>query len=131
VLIIGLDVGMLRQLELEDMDAAAVIHRAAFDRALPALAGRHTPEEDRWFFRARVFPACRIWGCFDDAGMAGFIAFREDWIDQLYVCRRRKGVDGAPSFCMWRSVRLPGSIFGRSSAMPPRGVIMRHEVLCS
>ena len=28
------------------MDAAAAVHRAAFDQALPWLAGLHTPEED-------------------------------------------------------------------------------------
>jgi GNAT superfamily N-acetyltransferase len=75
----------LRRLELHDMDAAARIHRAAFDQALPALAGLHTPEADRWFFRERVFPGCLLWGAFDDAGMTGIVAFREGWIDQLYV----------------------------------------------
>ena len=37
---------------LADMDAAAVVRRAAFDQALPWLAGLHTPEEDRQFFRS-------------------------------------------------------------------------------
>jgi hypothetical protein len=76
---------MLRRLELPDMDAAARVHRIAFDRALPTLAGLHTSDEDRWFFRERVFPACALWGAFDGAGMTGMIAFRNDWIDQLYV----------------------------------------------
>jgi hypothetical protein len=51
----------VRRLELDDMDAAAQIHRAAFDHALPALVGLHAPEEDRWFFRERVFPTCALW----------------------------------------------------------------------
>src|SRR5882757_4208589 len=76
---------MLRQLTLSDMDAAARVHRAAFDDALPWLAGLHTPAEDRWFFRERVFKSCQVWGAFNHAEMIGFIAFREDWIDQLYV----------------------------------------------
>ena len=76
---------MLRQLELDDMDQAAVVHRAAFDHALPTLAGLHTPEEDRWFFRERMFRACELWGSFDDRQLVGMIAFREGWIDQLYV----------------------------------------------
>ena len=76
---------MLRQLKLADMDAAARVHRIAFDRAIPALAGLHTPEEDRRFFRERVFETCEMWGAFDGAAMTGMIAFREDWIDQLYV----------------------------------------------
>ena len=76
---------MLRPLQLADMDAAARLHRAAFDRALPWLAGLHTPQEDRWFFRERLFKTCELWGAFDDAALTGLIAFREDWIDQLYV----------------------------------------------
>ncbi len=82
---------MLRRLQLSDMDAAARIHRVAFDRALPALAGLHTPEEDRWFFRERVFAECELWGAFADAGMTGMIAFRKDWIDQLYVLPEEQG----------------------------------------
>jgi ribosomal protein S18 acetylase RimI-like enzyme len=75
----------LRKLQLADMDAAAPIHRAAFDRALPWLAGLHTPAEDRRFFREHVFKSCEIWGAFDATALIGMIAFREGWIDQLYV----------------------------------------------
>jgi putative acetyltransferase len=76
---------MLRRLAIEDMDAAAVVHRTSFDQALPPLAGLHTPAEDRWFFRERMFPTCQLWGSFSDRELVGFIAFREDWIDQLYI----------------------------------------------
>jgi len=44
----------LRRLELAEMDAAARIHRAAFDQALPWRMGLHIPDEDRWFFRESV-----------------------------------------------------------------------------
>jgi GNAT superfamily N-acetyltransferase len=85
---------MLRRLELADMDAAALVHRTALDDAMPSLAGRHTPEEDRRFFREHIFKTCEIWGAFDAAAMAGMIAFRRDWIDQLYVLpeARRRGL---------------------------------------
>jgi GNAT superfamily N-acetyltransferase len=82
---------MLRQLELAEMDAAARVLRAAFDHALPTLAGLHTPEEDRWFLRERVYAACKVWGAFDDTVMIGIVAFREDWIDQLYVLPQAQG----------------------------------------
>jgi GNAT superfamily N-acetyltransferase len=82
---------MLRQLELADMDAAARVHRTAFDHALPTLAGLHTPEEDRWFFRERVFKTCEVWGAFDGDTMTGVLAFREGWIDQLYVLPEAQG----------------------------------------
>ncbi len=81
----------LRRLELAEMDAAARIHRAAFDQALPWLMGLHTPDEDRWFFRESVFRACEVWGAFDDAAMSGMIAFREGWIEQLYVLPAAQG----------------------------------------
>jgi GNAT superfamily N-acetyltransferase len=82
---------MLRQLELADMNAAARVHRAAFDHALPWLKGLHTPDEDRWFYRERVFKACRVWGAIERDALSGIIAFREDWIDQLYVSPHAQG----------------------------------------
>jgi putative acetyltransferase len=82
---------MLRRLELEDMDRAAAVHRASFDHALPTLAGIHTPEEDRWFFRERVFAICQLWGHLDNQELVGIIAFREGWIDQLYVLPSLQG----------------------------------------
>ena len=83
----------LRRLSLDDMDQAATIHRKAFDERLPWLSGLHTPEEDRIFFRERVFANCEVWGAIDD-GVIGFIAFRNGWIDQLYVLphRQKSGV---------------------------------------
>ena len=82
---------MLRRLNLADMDEAATVHRRSFDHALPTLAALHTPEEDRWFFRERMFTACQLWGYFDDNELVGIIAFREGWIDQLYVLPSSQG----------------------------------------
>jgi putative acetyltransferase len=76
---------MLRQLVIEETDQAAAVLRASFDQALPTLAGLHTPDEDRWFLRERVFAECQIWGYFSDQELVGIIAFREGWIDQLYI----------------------------------------------
>ncbi|MET4800512.1 GNAT family N-acetyltransferase [Bradyrhizobium sp. LB11.1] len=76
---------MLRSLALTDMGAAAQVHRAAFDHTMPWLTGLHTPDEDHWFYRERVFPTCRVWGRFDGDELSGIIAFRDGWIEQLYV----------------------------------------------
>ena len=81
----------IRQLELTDMDAAAGVHRAAFDHALPWLTGLHTPDEDRWFYRERVFTGCQVHGAFEGGALTGIIAFRSDWIDQLYVLPEVQG----------------------------------------
>ena len=85
---------MLRKLDLEDMDAAAMMRRTAFEHALPWLAGLHTPEEDRQFFRTRLFGTCEVWGAADGAELVGIIAFREGWVDQLYVLptAQRRGI---------------------------------------
>ncbi|XSC46564.1 GNAT family N-acetyltransferase [Bradyrhizobium sp. RDT10] len=76
---------MMRRLLLSDMEAAARVHRISFDHALPWLTGLHTPEEDRWFYRKRLFATCTVWGAFDGDVMSGVIAFHDDWIEQLYV----------------------------------------------
>ena len=81
----------IRQLELADMDAAAGVHRTAFDHALPWLTGLHTPEEDRWFYRERVFTGCQVHGAFEGGALVAIIAFRSDWIDQLYVLPEVQG----------------------------------------
>ena len=76
---------LLLRLDLADMAEAAVVHRTAFDAALPTLAGLHTPEEDRWFYRQHVFRTCEIWGAREQDRLLGIIAFRPGWIEQLYV----------------------------------------------
>ncbi len=81
----------IRQLELAEMDAAAGVHRVAFDHALPWLIGLHTPEEDRWFYRERVFTECQVHGAFEGGALVAIIAFRSDWIDQLYVLPEVQG----------------------------------------
>jgi GNAT superfamily N-acetyltransferase len=88
---------MLRQLAIEETDQAAAVLRASYDSALPTLAGLHTPDEDRWFFRERLFAQCQIWGYFNDSELVGIIAFREGWIEQLYISPawQRRGIGTA------------------------------------
>lgn len=80
----------LRRLVLEDMDRAAVVLRQAFDERLPWLAGLHTPDEDRAFFRNHVYRTSEIWGA-EDGDIVGFIAFTDGWVDQLYVLPAHQG----------------------------------------
>lgn len=88
---LALNIEPMRRLELSDMDVAARVHRASFDHALPWLAGLHTPDEDRWFYRERVFATCTVWGAFEGDEMRGMIAFHDDWIAQLYVLPEAQG----------------------------------------
>jgi GNAT superfamily N-acetyltransferase len=74
-----------RPLEFDEMEEAARVLRRSFDQRLPWLAGLHTPEEDRWFFREKVFRQNRVWGALDAGAIVGIIAFTSDWINQLYI----------------------------------------------
>lgn len=53
--------------------------------------GLHTPDEDRWFYREHVFRECEMWGTSAGDELAGIIAFRESWIEQLYVVPHAQG----------------------------------------
>lgn len=74
-----------RRLDRLDMASASVVFRAAFDERMPWLAGLHTPDEDRAFWRGPIFDACEIWGAEQGGKLLGVIAFRQNWVDQLYV----------------------------------------------
>ena len=80
----------LGRMTLEEMDRAAIILRMAFDERLPWFAGLDTPEGDRAYFRERVFVECDVWGA-ADGQIIGITAFREGWIDQLYVLPQHQG----------------------------------------
>jgi GNAT superfamily N-acetyltransferase len=61
------------------------------DDRLPWLVGLHTPAEDRWFYRERVFPTCAVWGALARGKLVGALAFRAGWVDQLYVAPSEQG----------------------------------------
>ncbi len=96
----------LRRLTLEEMDHAAVIHRAAFDERLPWLAGLHTPEGDVTYFREHVFVECEVWGAADGETI-GIVAFREGWIDQLYVLPEHQGRGAGDALLQLAKVAFP------------------------
>lgn len=73
------------------MPAAALIHRTAFDARLPWLAGLHTPEEDRAYWQNHLFPNAMVWGASVGDQLAGVMACRDGWIDQLYVLPSMQG----------------------------------------
>ncbi|WP_082483315.1 GNAT family N-acetyltransferase [Rubellimicrobium mesophilum] len=110
----------LRALELDDAKEAARVLRASFDERLPWLAGLHTPDEDVRFFRHQVLPGSQAYGAFDDVRLIGIIAFREGWIDHLYVLpnAQRRGIGAAllavatsawPDLSLWTFQRNVGA----------------------
>jgi len=81
----------LRRLDAEDMPAAAIVHRKSFDARLPWLAGLHTAEEDRDYWSGPLFNSCEVWGAERANMLVGVIAFRQGWIDQLYILPDTQG----------------------------------------
>ena len=80
-----------RLLRADETDAAARLHRVAgalipgYDMSL------HTPEEDRAFYRDKVFPGGPIWGAYDGDVLIGHMALSPGWIEHLYVDPARHG----------------------------------------
>jgi GNAT superfamily N-acetyltransferase len=82
----------IRRAALAESDAIASLLRRVMKTCLPYLPDLHTPAEDRAFVRERMFARCAVWVAAGpasirtgDAALHGFCAFREDWVDQLYV----------------------------------------------
>ncbi len=81
---------ILKRLDLQEMAQASRIHRASFDDRLSWLKGLHTLQEDQWFYENCVFPQCEVWAVFAPE-MAGIIAFKTGWIEQLYILPEFQG----------------------------------------
>lgn len=81
----------IRRLDLVDSAVVARVLRESFDERLPWLAGLHTPSEDAAFFAHVVFKECDVWGFVEQDAHVGFIAFRQAWIDHLYVLPTHQG----------------------------------------
>jgi putative acetyltransferase len=80
----------IRRLTPADACDIARVHRASFDDRLPWLSGIHTPDDDLAYFRDTVCATCVLWGAFDGLTLVGFIAFRDGWIDHLFVSPERQ-----------------------------------------
>ena len=75
----------IRRLTPTDAPDIARVHRESFDDRLPWLSGIHTPDEDLAYFRDTVCATCVLWGAFEGQRLIGFIAYRDGWIDHLFV----------------------------------------------
>jgi putative acetyltransferase len=75
----------LRRATLSDMPAVAGLHRLAFFHAMPHMPVLHTPEEDLAYYEGSVFPKSEIWVIEKSGMIAGFIAYRAERVDHLYV----------------------------------------------
>ncbi len=87
----------LRRAHGDESDAVAALFRLSKETAMPFLPDLHTPHEDRVFFRARVFAECEVWVAERAGEIVGMCAFRDGWVDQLYVhpAHQRDGIGAA------------------------------------
>jgi putative acetyltransferase len=81
----------VRQLGVEEAADAARVHRASFNDRLPWLADLHSPQEDHAFWRDHLLSLCSVWGACADGRLLGVVAYRDGWIDQLYVLTEAQG----------------------------------------
>lgn len=97
---------ILRRLSTNDMASAARVHRSSFDQRLPKLSGMHSPEEDLYYWQECLFAECEIHGAFDGDNLVGVVAFKEGWVEQLYVVpsMQGRGVGG-------RLLKIPMDLF--------------------
>ena len=81
----------LRRAETGESDAVAALQRLSREHAMPFMRGLHTADEDRVYFRDRVFPECEVWVAECGAELAGMCAFRPGWLEHLYVAPGYQG----------------------------------------
>jgi putative acetyltransferase len=82
---------ILRRASLDDMPALARLHRHTVTVSLPFVPRLHTPEEDAWWFSERLYAANQVWLAEQGDGPTGYIAFRPDFIEHLFVRPDRQG----------------------------------------
>ena len=76
---------MLRNAESSDAIWIAQIHRLARSAAMPWLPVLHSPEEDVVFFSEAVLPNENVRLIETEDQVVGFIAFRGEWLNHLYI----------------------------------------------
>jgi len=80
----------IRRAKETDIEPVARLFREVRQACLPYLPVLHSSIDDRKFFQEQVFPSCEVWVCGADA-IDGFCAFREGWVDHLYIHPMRQG----------------------------------------
>jgi GNAT superfamily N-acetyltransferase len=80
----------LRPATAEDAAALGALHILAM-RTLTFLPELHTVDEAIAWMAGEVIPKQQLWIAETDGKAAGYIAFTDDWINQLYVHPDRHG----------------------------------------
>lgn len=82
---------VLRDGTSRDASALTALFLAARHAAMPWLPALHTEAETRSWIAAVVLRDCRVRVAEADGPVAGFAAFRDDWLEHLYVAPEHQG----------------------------------------
>jgi GNAT superfamily N-acetyltransferase len=74
------------------MATLARLHRRTVEASLPFVPHLHTPEEDAWWFAERLYATNQVWLAESGQGPEGYIAYRSDFIEHLFVRPESQGV---------------------------------------
>jgi GNAT superfamily N-acetyltransferase len=102
----------IRRATIEDMAAAAVVHRLAMRISLAFLPELRTAEEDLFHFREHLFPNNEIWVAEKDGVVVGYAARGDGWLNHLYIHPDHQGegigprllaiaMDGVDALQLW------------------------------
>jgi len=81
----------------EDAPAIAAILRTCFRASLPFLPELHTPQEDLAYVSGKLMAEDAVWVAEVDGAVVGYVGFRDDWIDHLYIHPDRQGQGIGPA----------------------------------
>lgn len=88
---------ILRPATPSDAPAIAVILRTCFRVSLPFLPELHTAEEDLSYVSGKLMAEDAVWVAEIDGAVVGYVGFRPDWIDHLYIHPDRQGQGIGPA----------------------------------
>ena len=87
----------LRRAVAKDASAIAVLMRTTFRVSLPFLPDLHSAAQDLAYVSGHLIPDTTVWVAEIDGVIAGYVAFRPDWIDHLYIHPDRQGQGIGPT----------------------------------
>ena len=97
----------IRRADDNDFEALASIHLASLVQVMPFMPRIHTVEEDRKYF-ANILASQECWVAEIERIVLGFIAFRDSWVNHLYVLPDYQGIGvGSKLLGIAKEVSLP------------------------
>lgn len=76
---------VIREARLDDVEGVVTLHHLTRETCMPYLPVLHTVAEGIEYFTEVVFRECRVLVVEDDGRIVSYCAFREGWLDHLYV----------------------------------------------